>query len=113
MLHPSLRAAWLVVGLAVVACPSLFSQTITGRISGAVTDASGAGVPGASVLITNQDTQLTRNLTTDGAGSYVAPSLPVGRYSVKVDAAGFKPQVVQNIELVADGRVTADLSLQV
>lgn len=95
------------------ACPVLFSQTITGRISGTVTDASGAGVPGANVIVTNQDTQLARSLQTDGSGSYVAPSLAVGKYSVRVEASGFKPQVVQNIELVADGRITTDVALQV
>src|SRR5215813_10562431 len=66
------------------------AQTIQGRISGTVTDATGAIVAGADVKITNEATELVRTVKTDDRGFYVATSLPVGTYSVAVEHTGFK-----------------------
>src|SRR5262245_51341253 len=80
--------------LLVIAC-SVFgggalAQTITGRISGTVTDSNGAAVPGVTVKIINEATQQVRNATADPNGFYVATNLPVGNYSVTVEHQGFK-----------------------
>ena len=66
-----------------------WAQT-TGTIRGTVTDPSGAVVPGASVTATQSDTLTTRAVTTNESGDYEFPALPVGRYTVGVQAAGFK-----------------------
>jgi hypothetical protein len=66
----------------------LLAQSITGRISGAVTDASGAAVPGVTVKITNEATQQSRSAATDPNGFYVATNLPVGNYTVTVEHQG-------------------------
>ena len=64
----------------------------TGAISGTVQDASGAVVSGAKVKITSEATsQQVRELTTDDAGIFTATLLPVGSYTVEVNAAGFAP----------------------
>ena len=68
----------------------LLAQTTFGRISGTVTDPSGAAVPGANVVIRNTDTQAARIQKTDARGFYVAENLPIVRYSVQVDQPGFK-----------------------
>jgi hypothetical protein len=66
------------------------AQTNFGRISGAISDTSGAIVSGVRVIITNTDTQAVRPVTTDDHGFYVAENLPVGPYSVSVEQPGFK-----------------------
>jgi hypothetical protein len=92
---------------------ALLAQTMFGRISGTVTDPSGAAVPGAKVAITNTDTQAARAETTDNRGFYVAENLPIGPYSVSVDHPGFKRGQRTGLFLAADGRDTADFTLQV
>ena len=94
-------------------CGLLTAQTITGRISGIVTDSSGAAVSGASITVTNDATQAIRRLTTNEQGLYVAASLPVGTYTVRTLLDGFKPMERHDVNLVADGRVSVDFTLQI
>ena len=70
------------------ATPS-FAQTF-GQITGQVTDASGAILVGASVTVTNTQTNQVREAQTNTAGSYVFPNLLPGVYSIKVDLQGFQ-----------------------
>jgi Carboxypeptidase regulatory-like domain len=91
---------------------SLLAQTITGRISGAVTDASGAAVPGVTVKITNEATQQPRSATTDSNGFYVVTNLPVGNYTLTIEHQGFKKATKTGYSLVADGRLTVDFALE-
>src|SRR5688572_24630321 len=88
------------------------AQTITGRISGAVTDSNGAAVPGVTVRIINEATQQTRSATADPNGFYVATNLPVGNYSVTIEHRGFKRATKTGYSLVADGRLTVDFALE-
>src|SRR6266404_5851681 len=66
------------------------AQTGTSRITGTVTDVSGALVPGATVTAKNEATGVTYTQTTTEAGLYAFPSLHVGNYTVTVALAGFK-----------------------
>ena len=87
---PGLRP-WFFVAALVLACiSSSYAQQITGSIAGTVKDEQGALVTNASVLATNVATGLTRSGKTDGAGGYNIQYLPVGGYTVTVDASGFK-----------------------
>ena len=70
----------------------LHSQIVGGTISGTVLDSAGAVIPGASVVIHNQETGGERRLATDASGAYAAPSIPIGRYTINVTSAGFAPQ---------------------
>jgi len=108
----SIRLAFCFAALWTLAAafPS-FAQTL-GRISGSVTDPSGAAVPGAKVAIRDTDTQAIREVTTDEKGFFVAENLPIGPYAVAVDHAGFKRSEQTGYVLDADGRVTADFQLQ-
>src|ERR1700693_6163451 len=94
-------SAWvcLLAALVVLNCPSLHAQTFRGTILGTVTDSSGGAVPGATVTIKNLDTGLTRTVVTSDDGSYAAPELPIGNYSVSVEKAGFKTAVVTGIRV--------------
>jgi Carboxypeptidase regulatory-like domain len=89
------------------------AQDIVGRISGTVIDAQGAAVPGATVAIINEATGISRSLTTDGSGYFVADDLPVGKYTVTVEAKGFKKTLVAGNPLTAGGRQTVNVTMQV
>jgi hypothetical protein len=91
---------------------SALAQAVTGRISGTVVDGSGAAVPGASVKITNTNTDISRTVMTDPNGFYVATSLAVGNYSVTVERQGFKRSTKTGYNLGADNRLTVDFSLE-
>jgi hypothetical protein len=88
------------------------AQTITGRISGTVTDGAGASIPGATVKVTHDATKQTRIATTDADGFYVTTNLPVGAYTVTIEQAGFKKISKSGYTLVADGRLTVDFALE-
>ena len=69
------------------------------RFSGQVTDAQNAAIPGAQVLVINQDTSVQVETKTDGVGSYTVPYLPAGHYRVVVQAPGFDISVNNDINL--------------
>ena len=71
------------------ASESARAQVTTADVVGRVTDTSGGALPGATVTITNPATGDTRTLVTSDTGDYTAGLLPIGRYSVKVELAGF------------------------
>jgi hypothetical protein len=84
----------------------------TGAISGTVQDPSGAVVAGATVQITNQDTKVVeRTLKTGTDGTFIAPLLPVGTYTVSVRSAGFSDADFTNIvvRVTETTRMTAKL----
>jgi uncharacterized surface anchored protein len=85
---------WLVAGLFLLFACNGFAQSTTGMILGSVYDSSGASVAGVTVTITNVDQNVAvRTVTTDESGQFVAPQLPVGRYSVSAELKGFKKVV--------------------
>jgi len=77
----------------------LAAQGLFGRISGVVTDLSGAVVTGATVRVTNVDTNVTTTWKTNGAGVYNATSLNPGNYRVDAEAAGFNKAFANTIPL--------------
>ena len=89
------------------------AQAVSGTILGSVTDPTGAVVANTKVTIINEGTGLTRTVTSDANGEYVAPSLPTGRYTVTAEIAGFKTLALSNIEVGVDQRVRIDLKLEV
>ncbi|HKE24130.1 MAG TPA: carboxypeptidase-like regulatory domain-containing protein [Bryobacteraceae bacterium] len=107
-LHVLLLAAF--GGFALV-CGS--AQTLTGRISGTITDPSAASVAGAKITIINTDTQATRTAASDDHGFYVVEDLPIGPYRVEVAQSGFKRISQTGMQVEADSRLTADFKLQI
>jgi hypothetical protein len=102
--------AGMLLGLAGIA----IAQQVTGSISGTVKDSSGAVVPKATVTITNTDQNVVaRTVTTDENGSYSAPLLPLGHYSISAEASQFKTSTVSGIELHVNDKLTVDVTLQV
>jgi len=113
--HISGFKTWLL--LAALAAPlplSLHAQDISGTIEGSVLDPSGAFVSGAKVTVTNQDrNQVVRTITTDASGAYSAPFTPVGKYSVKVEAPGFKTATHSDIVLNVHDDLKINISLEI
>ncbi|MFN0121355.1 MAG: carboxypeptidase regulatory-like domain-containing protein [Blastocatellia bacterium] len=99
------------ITLLLVICFTVNAQSVTGRISGVVKDGSGAVVPGASVTVTNEATQIGRAAVTNEEGFYVATNLAPGVYVVSVEHAGFKKFLASGNVLVSDGRLTVDVTL--
>jgi len=90
------------------------AQDVFGTINGTVTDSSGSAVPNAIVTITDQQTGVSRPpITANDQGFFNAAELPVGVYTVSATQKGFKVTTVTGNDLVAGGRLTVDLTLQV
>lgn len=106
------RLAVLFVFLIVMVSSPVLAQKITGDISGDIADASGAVIPNATVTARNLGTDLTRTATTTSSGSYRIPDLPVGNYSVSVQATGFKTMKRQ-VGVAANAVIHADFKMQV
>ena len=82
------KVSLFVATLFVSACVA-FAQGTTSRISGTVTDLTGAVVPNATVTATNDATGTSFTTHSSGTGTYAFDSLQIGSYTVKVDATGF------------------------
>jgi hypothetical protein len=91
-----------------------FAQsTSTATLSGTVTDASSGVIVGATVRVTNQETQLGRQIATDNAGFYRFDLLPPGTYDLKVEQAGFSRGLVTGLALQVGTAERRNMILQV
>jgi hypothetical protein len=84
-----------------------------GKISGTVTDPSGAVVPKAVVTVTNSSTGVRHMTTTDDRGFYSFPALPVGTYDLYVSAGDFRPYRSTGIVIDANSVLTVDAALRI
>ena len=100
-------------------CLTLFCQVLLaaqatfGSVTGAVTDASGAVVPGVAVQVINEGTNSSRTVTSSSSGSYEVPNLSNGRYRVSAKHPGFKTFIVQGIDVAALRTVRVDVRMEV
>lgn len=99
------------IGASFLSVP-VFAQGTQSRISGTVTDQSGAVIAGASVTVMDVQRGIPRNLSTDQSGEYVAPSLLPGMYTVRAEAKGFKTSEHSNFLLEVGKDIRVDLTLQ-
>ncbi len=98
--------------LAIVLLPGAVSgQTVTGTLQGTVTDANGAIVPGADIVVRNVETGQERNLKTNNDGFYTASFLPLGRYTIKASGKGFGSVNKENIEITLNETRVVDFTL--
>lgn len=101
----------LIVGMAGIS-RDVSAQAVSGSISGTVADRSGAVILGATVTLTNADRgEVIRTVKTSSSGFFTAPSLPLGTYSVKIEAKGFKTEVVLELVLHANDALTVNKAL--
>ncbi len=116
---PISRAARAAATLLLASATASLAQTVTGSITGTVTDPSGAVVPNAAVVAVNTATGVRTPTTSNGAGVYALRFLPIGPYQVEVTAPGFTkltiPQFALEINQTAkvDAHVTVGASTEV
>lgn len=105
-------AGLMLVGIMFSGTVQAFAQGATGQLSGTVTDPNGARVPGASVAITNRDTALERQVTTDESGNFAVQLLPPGKYKAEITAAGFKTVTIEEVNVNVAQTATVDITLE-
>src|SRR5262245_41304309 len=84
---------WLLVAVLGISLAAAQSQITTGTIQGAVSDESGAVMPGVTVTLRHVATGLERTALSDDAGRYTVPLLPVGGYEISGELTGFAKTV--------------------
>ena len=100
--------------LALCALPMHGQTANTGAIAGAVSDPSGAQVPGAAVAISSQSTGEKRDLATDAEGNFSVQFLTPGAYEITVRGAGFEPFILNGVQvqITEVSRVKIQLALR-
>ena len=106
------------IGLCLLALFALatlsFAQETTGTISGFVHDPSGAAVKDATITLTNTDrNSVISTVRTNADGYFVAPKLPIGKYTVSADASGFRKANLQQLTLNVNDKLAANFTLTV
>jgi hypothetical protein len=92
---------------------NLAAQEITGSVRGVVFDPSGAGVPAASVTVTQVDTGLEHRTVSDRQGTYTFVELPIGLYRLMVEAKGFQRYIQEGIFLNVNQTASVPIHLMV
>ena len=84
-----------------------------GSLSGVIKDPSGASVPGVQLTVTNTALKTEFRTVSDSRGAYSFPTLAVGHYDLRIEAAGFKTQERKNLTVDADAALRVDALLEV
>ncbi len=103
-----LQMLWVLVVCLAAPC---FAQRTTGTLRGQVLDPQGAVVAGAKVTVTNEATGVAQLVQTTSAGTYNLPSLIPGKYTVAVEAGGFRSFVKRGVSVLSDQENVADAQL--
>jgi hypothetical protein len=104
----------LIVAVLIMASPSAsWAQAVTGTLLGTVNDAQGAGVPGATVTVTETGTNISRTAQSNSSGNYIFSNLRDGRYRVVVEMPGFRKSQRDGVVVDVNTTVRVDLVLQV
>src|SRR5882762_2851350 len=92
---------------------ALYGQRFDGSLRGTVKDATGAVLPGLKVTVVSDATGNSSETTTTSTGTFFFPNLLVGRYTVNVEAPGFKKVSLKNVEVLANQTAEASAVLEV
>ena len=111
--HRLVLATAAVLFLAALSSPPLLAQTTLGTIRGTIYDPQQNVIPGATVVVTDESTNVSREVQSDAEGHFEAPNLRPGTYSITGTLSGFKKVQRTNVVLRAASTVLADLQLEV
>src|SRR5215469_13414052 len=105
----------VVPSLVFCACAATLQAQSTNNqeISGQVQDSTGSVVPAATVSVVNTATNLTRSARSNESGNYVVANLPIGKYNISAEAAGFKKFLLTDVELTVDSKLAVNIKLEV
>jgi Carboxypeptidase regulatory-like domain/TonB dependent receptor-like, beta-barrel len=109
--HGRLAGIFLLVFVAVAATSQ--AQITTSSITGFVTDASGALVPQAQIMIKQQETGFSRTTTTSAGGQYLISAIPSGTYRISVQKSGFKTAERTGVGITPQFAARIDFVLEV
>jgi Carboxypeptidase regulatory-like domain/TonB-dependent Receptor Plug Domain len=109
----SLRGTLFALLVVTFAAATASAQLSTATMFGNITDTTGAAIPDATVTLTQTQTNFTRVTKSNGQGEYRSEFLPVGPYTVKVAASGFKETIQSGIVLTATQQAALNFALQI
>lgn len=107
------QAAAALMLLLIALSSAAFAQTVTGTLSGTVSDKTGAVIPNVPVVAKNKETGLERSVTTNGEGFYQMPFLPLGSYDVTVQAPGFGKVTKTDVLIELNKTTVSNFALEV
>src|SRR3984885_4122856 len=115
-----MKMIWKVNCIAFIVCCLLLqafalrlsAQVATGRITGRVTDSTGAAISGATVTITNDATSVAQTVQSSATGTYVFEAVNPGSYTLSAEANGFGKFISQGIQAHIQDNLTIDVSLR-
>lgn len=108
----SLATAMLALAVLLVPGHGLAQTAATGNVEGVVTDATGAVLPGVTVVVRNVETNLSRESVTDSGGRYRAAALQPGAYEVTASLAGFTAQPMTGVTVLVGQTQPVDIKMQ-
>jgi hypothetical protein len=91
----------------------LYAQATSGNLTGTIFDPSGATVPGATIVVRNNATGVENSTVSTSKGDYLFENLPVGTYTITVNAPGFAKAQIGNIVVQLNQTVTSNITLAV
>src|SRR5438067_507505 len=86
---------------------------VSGRIAGTITDASGAAISGALIIVTNTAQGIKTKVASDAKGDYSVPSLAVGTYDILFEAKGFRSEKRTGLVIDANAAIEQNVTLEV
>ncbi len=104
---------WLLLSVLAVSGTVAFAQTTTGTILGEVKDATGARMPGVTIIVTNQANGATREGVSDATGSFSFPALPPGLYTLKASLTGFAELIRADLRVAIASQLSVPVTLEV
>lgn len=108
-----LQSVGILVGLAVCLQPRSYAQSITGTLTGTVTDPSGAVVPQAKINLRNEGTRDLRRTVSNSDGFFTFAAVPAGTYEVSIEAPGFLTYQVSGLSIMGAERRNLDVPMKV
>ena len=102
----------VILGVLAITSAAALAQETRGSILGQVTDPSSAAIPGAKVTVTNEETNTSVGAQSNTEGNYIVPFLSPGRYTVTIEANGFKKAVRNKVIVQVQDKLTLDFLLE-
>jgi Carboxypeptidase regulatory-like domain len=113
MFRQGLVKLWAVIAVSLAFALPLLGQHATATVNGTITDSSGSLIPGASVVLTNVDTNVIARAKTNGSGYFAFVDVSPGQYAMTVTKANFKRVVLPVFHVVVDQTLTENETLSV
>src|SRR4029450_11401030 len=95
-----------------ISCLAANAQTASGVITGSVLDSTGAIIAGSKITLTDQETNQTREQTSNSAGLYEFRALPRGLYTIQAEMSGFKKEEIRGLQLTVAQAPQLDIKLE-